>query len=103
MVLAPRGGQPGLPDVLPVGTPRTASTQCLRTGLLGTPPGRADEDALVLSLLRDSLDSGTSSRIHGGRSNLREQVHQRRNRLGVQLLHGTDELAPEILIRKPFA
>src|SRR4029077_13687959 len=49
MALAPRGGRPRLPGVLPAGRPRTASSQCLRTGLLGTPLGQADGDALVLS------------------------------------------------------
>jgi hypothetical protein len=55
------------------------------------PVGRQKPECVIIPAIacktpafqRDSLKSGTSSRIHCGRSNLCEQVHHRRNRLGI--------------------
>ena len=50
-----------------------------------------------------SLNAGVRGRKDRGGSNLDEQVHQIRERRGIEPLHSLDELAPEILIRESFA
>ena len=50
-----------------------------------------------------SLNTGLSGLIDCGGPNLGEQVHQIRDRPGIELLHGLDEPAPEILTSESFA
>ena len=64
----------------------------------------AARDAPIYVLVREgSLNAGVSSRKGRGGPNLGQQVHQLRQRAGIELLHGADERVPQVRIGESFA
>ena len=62
-----------------------------------------DAPIYVFLLEQGSLNAGVSSRKGRGGPNLGQQVHQLRQRPGVELLHVADERVPQVRISESFA